>query len=185
MPTRLQLSTAHAVIYARDVAGMIAFYTEVLGFEVTDRGPLDGLGIEAREIVFLSQSPTDHHQLALISGRAAVEPSNSTHHVAFRSAGSLDDLRSLRDVLVSDPRVAWVQPLCHGNAWSVYFADPESNGVEVFLDTPWHVAQPQGKPLDLDASNDEIIAATRAMFGDEPEFGPMEDFHRRRASRLA
>ena len=76
-------------------------------------------------------------------------------------------------------------PLTHGNAWSVYFRDPEFNGVEVFIDTPWHVRQPQGEPLDLDLSNDEIIETTRDHFSKEPEFGPIDEFYNRRAERLA
>jgi catechol 2,3-dioxygenase len=54
----------------------------------------------------------------------------------------------------------------------------------VFLDTPWHVRQPQGAPLDLDKSNDEIIESTRAHFSNEPEFGPIDDFYERRAEHL-
>jgi catechol 2,3-dioxygenase len=106
------------------------------------------------------------------------------HHVAFRSAGDLDDLRALKAALEADTRVTAIMPLTHGNAWSVYFRDPEFNGVEVFIDTPWHVRQPQGKPLDLDKSNEEIIEKTRARFSSEPEFGPIDDFYSRRAEHL-
>ena len=168
------------MLYVHDVAAMIEFYSNTLGFEVTDRGPLG-----AAEIVFLSQNASDHHQVAFITGRAAPDPSNSVHHVAFRSGGTLDDLRDLKKTLDADAHVTQIIPLTHGNAWSVYFRDPEFNGVEVFIDTPWHVRQPQGQPLDLDKSNDEIIDATRAHFSKEPEFGPIDDFYARRAERLA
>lgn len=176
MATDLRLEVAHAVLYAHDVAEMIDFYANTLGFEVTDRGPLG-----PNEIVFLSQNAADHHQIAFITGRADPDPSNSVNHVAFRSGGTLDDLRALKKNLEADARVTQIMPLCHGNAWSVYFRDPEFNGVEVFIDTPWHVRQPQGEPLDLDKSNDEIVEATRAHFSTEPGFGAIEDFYRRRA----
>ena len=39
--------------------------------------------------------------------------------------------------------------LAEGDAWSVYSADPEGNGLEAYVDSPWHVAQPHGRPLDL------------------------------------
>jgi len=168
------------VLYVHDVSAMIDFYTKTLGFEVTDRGPLG-----PAEIVFLSQNANDHHQVAFITGRSAPDPSNSVNHVAFRSAGTLDDLRTLKKVLDADAQVTQIVPLTHGNAWSVYFRDPEFNGVEVFIDTPWHVRQPQGEPLDLDKSNDEIIETTRAHFSKEPEFGPIDEFYNRRAERLA
>jgi catechol-2,3-dioxygenase len=178
MAIGLRLEVAHAVLYVHNVEDMIEFYTDTLGFEVTDRGPLG-----PAEIVFLSQGG-DHHQVALVTGRGAPDPSNNMHHVAFRSSGTLDDLKSLKKTLEADSRVTQIVPLCHGNAWSVYFRDPEFNGVEVFIDTPWHVRQPQGVPLDLDKSNDEIVEATRSHFSTEPEFGPIEDFYRRRAEHL-
>ncbi len=180
MAIGLRLEVAHAVLYVHDVAQMIDFYTDVLGFEVTDRGPLG-----PSEIVFLSQSANDHHQVAFITGRDAPDPSNSVHHVAFRSTATLDELKSLRQALDADSRVTEIMPLTHGNAWSVYFRDPEFNGVEVFIDTPWHVRQPQGEPLDLDKSNDEIVETTRAQFSTEPEFGPIDEFYSRRADHLA
>ena len=167
------------MLYVHDVANMIDFYTNTLGFEVTDRGPLG-----PSEIVFLSQSANDHHQIAFITGRDEPDPSNSVHHVAFRSSATLDELKSLHKSLQADARVTAILPLTHGNAWSVYFRDPEFNGVEVFIDTPWHVRQPQGEPLDLDKSNDEIVEATRSHFSSEPEFGPISDFYRRRAEHF-
>ena len=180
MATGLRLEAAHAVLYVHDVVDMIDFYTNTLGFEVTDRGPLG-----SDEIVFLSQIANHHHQVAFITGRDKPDPSNSVHHVAYRSAGTLDDLRALKKELAADARVTEIMPLTHGNAWSVYFRDPEFNGLEVFIDTPWHVRQPQGEPLDLDKSTDEIVEATRAHFATEPEFGPIDEFYRRRAEHIA
>ena len=164
----LRLEVAHSVLYVHDVDRMVGFYTDVLGFEVTDRGP-----IGPNEIVFLSQTANHHHQVAFITGRPAPEKSNNTHHTAYRSAGTLDDLKALLGRLQADEGVSGIMPLTHGNAWSVYFQDPEHNGVEIFIDTPWHVKQPQGKPLDLTKSNEEIIAATQEAFATEPEFGDL------------
>ena len=184
MANGLRLEVAHAVLYVHDVERMIEFYTSTLGFEVTDRGPL-GDPSGGVEIVFLSQTANHHHQVAFITGRGQPKPSNNVHHVAFRSAGALDDLRALKKTLDADVTVTEIMPLTHGNAWSVYFRDPEFNGVEVFVDTPWHVRQPQGEPLDLDKSNDEIVELTHAHFSKQPEFGPIDEFYNRRAERLA
>ena len=181
--TKLDLEVAHAVYYVRDPEAMIDFYCRVLGFEVTDRGPMRSMAGE--EIIFLSQTARHHHQLAFITGRPEPGRSSSHNHVAFRSSGTLDDLRALHHELEAEPGVTGIVPLTHGNAWSVYFSDPEGNGVEIFIDTPWHVAQPQGKPLDLSLSNDEIVARTREQFTDEPEFGDLEAFYQRRADHLA
>jgi catechol 2,3-dioxygenase len=179
MKRSLRLEVAHAVLYVHDIDQMVAFYCDTLGFEVTDRGLL-----RADEIVFLSQTANAHHQLALVSGRDTPTASDNLHHVAFRSVGTLDDLRSLKQALESDSWVTQIMPLTHGNAWSVYFRDPEFNGVEVFIDTPWHVRQPQGEPLDLSRSNEEIVEWTRAHYANEPEFGPMNEFFQRRAEHI-
>jgi catechol 2,3-dioxygenase len=183
MTPKLDLEVAHAVVYVVDPEAMIDFYCRVLGFEVTDRGPLRANG-EA-EIIFLSQTARHHHQLAFVTGRPETGKSNSVHHVAFRSAGTLDDLKALHQVLEADAAVSNIMPLTHGNAWSVYFSDPEGNGVEVFIDTPWHVAQPQGRPLDLSLPNEEIVDFTIGAFGQEPEFGDLDEFYQRRADHLA
>ena len=177
--TGLRLEVAHSVLHVHDAERMIGFYRDVLGFEVTDRGP-----IMDQEIIFLSQTANHHHQVAFITGRPQPEKSNNTHHTAYRSAGTLDDLKALLARLQADADVTGIMPLTHGNAWSVYFQDPERNGVEVFIDTPWHVRQPQGRPLDLTKSNDEIIATTQAAFADEPEFGDLAAFYQRRAEHL-
>jgi catechol 2,3-dioxygenase len=183
MSPRLDLEAAHAVIYVQDPESMIDFYSRVLGFEVTDRGPLRQGG--GAEIIFLSQTARHHHQLAFITGRSETGRSNNVNHVAFRSSGTIEDLRALHQVLEAEPGVTGIRPLTHGNAWSVYFADPEGNGMEIFIDTPWHVAQPQGKPLNLSLSDGEIVEQTRAAFAGEPEFGSIEDFYQRRADHLA
>ena len=183
MVSTLQLEVAHSVLYVHDREAMIDFYTDVLGFEVTDRGPL--MAPEGPEIIFMSQVANHHHQVAFISGRVKPEASNNTHHTAYRSSGTLDDLKALKKTLDADERVTQIMPLTHGNAWSIYFRDPEFNGIEVFIDTPWHVKQPQGKPLDLSAPTDDIIEFTRATFAVEPEFGPIGDFYQKRADYLA
>ncbi len=177
--TGLKLEVAHSVLHVHDVDKMIGFYTDMLGFEVTDRGP-----IMDQEIVFMSQTANHHHQVAFITGRGEPEKSNNTHHTAYRSSGTLDDLKALLGRLQAHPEVTGIMPLTHGNAWSIYFQDPERNGIEVFIDTPWHVKQPQGKPLDLTRSNDEIMAATEAAFADEPEFSDLGAFYQRRADHL-
>ena len=178
MPLRL----AHSVVYAHDLDLMIDFYGRVLGFAVTDRGPLGGPG--SPDVVFMSQVADEHHQIAFAPTRGAAGPSNSVNHLAFR-VESLAELRALKARLEADGRAQGVRGVTHGNAWSVYFEDPEGNGVELFLDTPWHVRQPQFVPLDLTMSDDEIATWTRATFVNAPDFGPLRDYQAERARWLS
>ena len=50
----------------------------------------------------------------------------------------------------------------HGNALGMYFFDPEGNRVELYYKTGFDVPQPHGEPIDLDASNEELLAQARA-----------------------
>ncbi|MBI4934418.1 MAG: VOC family protein [Actinobacteria bacterium] len=178
-PLRLRL--AHATLAVRDIDRMVAFYTEVLGFHVTNRGePVPGMG----DMVFLSQTPDEHHQLVLVSTpEPALRAFMMADHLAFRT-GSLDDLRALTGRLTADGNTSAI-PISHGNAWSVYFTDPEGNGLECFLDTPFHVAQPYADGLDLSASDEEIEATTRAKIESLPEFQAFSQWREGMSARLA
>lgn len=175
-PPRLTLG--HSTLAARDLDRLAAFYCDVLGFHVTNRGPVpDG------EIAFLSQDPSAHHQIAMVAG--APVPDRAfvlVDHLAFRT-GTLDDLRRIRAALVATG-IEGIIPICHGNAWSLYFKDPEGNGVECFVDTPFHVAQPNAKGFDLDQDDEEILRTTREQFEAEPEFRPMVEWEEDFAKRL-
>lgn len=177
----MQLRWSHAFINVDDMQAMLAFYTDVLGFEVTDQGEVGG-----RPATFMSQVETDHHQLAFLERPRAddASPANRVGHFAFR-VETLADVKAMHDRLRADERVRHVAPVTHGNAWSVYFADPEGNGIEVFCDTPWHVQQPQGGSWDPAASEKDVVDATRQQFQQADGFGPIEDFYRQRAEHLA
>ncbi|MCP4002656.1 MAG: hypothetical protein GY725_00535 [bacterium] len=155
----------------------------MLGFEITDRGPFPAPGAEGSEIVFLSQSDTNHHQFAFVDGLRDENPPNTVDHFAFR-VDSLDDVKLMDARLAEDGRVGNRLPLTHGNAWSIYFKDPEGNGIEIFCDSPWHVQQPQASGWDRDKSNDEILDQTRRDFKSNPAFGPIEDFYQTRSEEL-
>jgi catechol 2,3-dioxygenase len=63
--------------------------------------------------------------------------------------------------------------------------DPEGNTVEAYLDTPFHVPQPHGKPLDLAKSDEQILRETEAACRADPGFMPIEEFKSQMAARLA
>ena len=176
----MQLSWSHAVLNVRDQDKMLDFYTNVLGFEVTDRGPIaEG----APEIVFLSQSPEEHHQLAMLQIREDDGPSNSVNHFAFR-VEAFEDVQALYRELSAMDGIK-VGPLSHGNTLSIYFNDPEGNGIEVFWSTPWHVAQPQGKPWDVALDEKQALDWVKENFGHEESFVPRAEYFERRQQELS
>lgn len=158
----------HFGLYAHDLEKMVDFYTRAFGLVVTDRGR-SPRGID---IAFLSGSPDEHHQLAIAAGRPSDATFSTINQVSFR-VGSLDDLKRYHGWL-KDERVKDLETRDHGNAWSIYFSDPEGNRMEVYCPTLWYVSQPFGEPLDLTAPSDAILAKTEAMVRQDPTSRPLE-----------
>jgi len=154
----------HVGLNTPNLETMREFYGSVLGLVVTDKGFAKRLGVN---ICFMSANPDNHHQIVLIESKA---PSN-VQQLSFK-VGTLSDLRQMRDRLKAAGRD--ITPVDHGNAWSVYSSDPDGNGVEIYLDSPWQVAQPHGRPLDLDQSDEAIHRATEAAIKDDPTFQPVK-----------
>lgn len=180
-PPTPRLTLGHSTLAVRDIDTMVSFYCDTLGFAVTNRGePAPGAG----QMVFLSQDPSAHHQIVMVESPTAADHGFVlADHLAFRT-GTLDDLREIGRRL-NEADIDPPLPICHGNAWSLYFTDPEGNGLECFVDTPFHVAQPFGAPFELTADDDEIEAVTLALIEQQPEFGPFDEWRARLADRLA
>ena len=168
---RPRLTVGHSTLAARDLDALASWYCEFLGFEETNRGSIPN----DQQIVFLSQDPTAHHQIAMVGG-SLTGPSDfvMVDHLAFRTA-RLDDLRIIHANLVAGG-VTEILKIDHGNAWSLYFNDPEGNGVETYVDTPFHVAQPYAGSWDIEDTDEQIEQKTRKELEDKPEFQLMKDW---------
>lgn len=137
---------SHIGIYVSNIAQMEKFYTEILGFFVTDRGFLNTPRGEVK-LVFLSRDPTTHHQIVLATGRPEEQMFNPINQISLE-ADSLETLQELYAKFV-ELKIPHLDPITHGNAISFYAPDPEGNRLELFIDTPWYVSQPMKIPLDL------------------------------------
>jgi len=153
---RPQLS--HMGIYVTDLDRMVTFYQRALGMTVTDRGMAMMFPVE---VAFLSSDPKQHHQLALAKRRPPEATFSTVMQASFK-VGSLDELRRTREQALANGAQK-LRGMNHGNSWSVYFDDPEGNTVEVYLDTPFRMAQPFAVPLDLDQSDDDIRRGTELI----------------------
>lgn len=161
----MQPQLTHVGIYAKNIDTMADFYRSIFGLVVTDRGRSERM--ENVELVFLSGDIESHHQLVLIGWPPSRPhtPSN-VHQLSFKVA-SLAELRAVEGE-VRKAGVAPTKPVDHGNAWSVYSSDPEGNGIEIYLDSPWYVAQPHARPLDLSLSDKALRAVTEAAVKADP-----------------
>ena len=119
-------------------------------------------------MMFLSTNPEEHHEIVLIGGRPDDADYSAAQQLSFLLE-SLDELREMRDRLVT-AGVDINRYACHGNAWSIYFSDPEGNYLELYVHTPWYVPQPYADDFDLDESNDEIKRKTEALCRKDPGF---------------
>jgi len=172
----IQFSLNHVGIFVTDIDVMTNFYTSFFGFVVTDRRD------DVNPIRFMTLSPSEHHQLLLASGRA---PGSATtvNQISFLLP-EFADLRRVYQAATSDPRVGKVWTLDHGNSWTVYFKDPEDNTLECYVHTPWHVAQPYGKPIDFSASDAEIFRKTEQKVLTNPTYVSAEAFRAELSRKL-
>ncbi len=181
-----RMSFSHLGLVVSDIEMMEAFYTGVLGFELTDKG-VTGQGAT---MAFMTLDPAEHHQVFLVDGRPDELPSNTVipgagavlHHLSFRLE-SLADLRVMHDRIASDSG-RHVRTVTHGVCWAMYTSDPEGNELEFFADTPWYIHQPFLRPIDLDRPDAELMAETEEMCRNAPGFKPYAEFHGDLARRV-
>lgn len=155
---------SHMGFYVRDIERMARFYRDVMCFFETDRGLLGTV-----QLVFLSRDPTEHHQIVLASGRPADLAFSVINQISLR-VPDLTTLRVVRNRAQADPDVTELLCATHGNAVSIYFRDPEGNRIEVFMDMPWYCEQPLREPIDLDQSDQAVMAAAEALARSRPRF---------------
>lgn len=175
------LAFTHVGIHVTDMDRMVDFYTRVVGFAVSDRGPrLSGGG----EIAFMTRDPREHHQLVLATGRPANLPFNMVNQLSFLVDG-LATLKALYRDIKREPGVEDLGPVSHGNALSAYFFDPEKNRIEFYLHTPWHVPQPHRIGVDLSLPDAQLWAAVEQDVRATPGFKPREQWIAEMERRVA
>jgi catechol-2,3-dioxygenase len=172
----MTIALSHFEIRTRDLPRMEAFYTATLGFVVTDRSA-EG------KMVFLSANPGEHHQIVLAQAAEGDFASGSLDHLAFRVA-DLAALRRRHEALLGYGDLP-VETVSHGTSWSVYFRDPEGNRLELFVDTPWHVAQPLRFPIDLSMPDEALVAWTEQQISGHADFQAAADWVEALEARLA
>jgi len=129
-PIDARVSIGHVHLKVANLDRALAFYRDVLGFQLTQR-----MGSQA---AFLSAGGY-HHHLGLNTWESrdgAPPPPGSTglYHVAIRYA----DRRSLADAhrRLERAGVRLDGAADHGVSEALYFRDPDGNGVELYWDRP-------------------------------------------------
>jgi catechol-2,3-dioxygenase len=142
-----RVGVSHVGIAAKDPQALARFYGDVLGMRVTGGSePTGSFGACA----FLSGRPDEeNHEIVFFADRRYA-------HTAFRVA-TLAELRE-RYRAVVDRGIPINTAVNHGCSLAFYFDDPEGNQIEVYWATDVHNWQPYGDPIDLAASEEELLA---------------------------
>lgn len=123
----------HIVIQVSDLERSTAFYTQVLGFKVSDVYPEEMM---AGGMVFL-RCHTDHHCLALVGAGGGRSQNKELHHFAFE-VGTLAEVIRARDrLLAHDVKIDFEGRRRAGCQIAVEFRDPDNHSVEIY----WGVDQ--------------------------------------------
>jgi catechol 2,3-dioxygenase-like lactoylglutathione lyase family enzyme len=122
----------HVVLNVTDVERAVAFYTGVLGLEVSDRYPDT---MVPGGMVFLRVN-TDHHGVALVGGAQKSERT-SLNHFAFE-VGSLDEVFRARGWLRErGVPIQFEGRRRAGCQIAIEFQDPDGNNLEIY----WNIDQ--------------------------------------------
>lgn len=120
----------HVHLTVSDLDRALAFYRDVLGFEVTS--------YYGREAVFLSAGGYHHHiGLNTWAGRGAPPPAPGTtglYHFAILFPDRRALAAAVRRVLDHGVRLEGASD--HGVSEAIYLRDPDGNGVELYRDRP-------------------------------------------------
>lgn len=156
---------------------MVAFYQRWFGLVVVDRA----IGSTGDEVAFMTADPHEHHQIVIATGRKSDAP--QLNQVSFE-VPTLGELIGLTRAFHREG-VRILQQKDHGNAWSVYVADPENNRLEIYTHSPWHIDQAIWWPLDmLTETEEQIFERTKAKAQSWPNYMTREQWQAKIARQI-
>jgi catechol 2,3-dioxygenase-like lactoylglutathione lyase family enzyme len=117
----------HVVFTVTDIERTTAFWTEIMGFHVSDRNE--------RGMVFL-RSGSDHHTVALVPAEAADAPAREGqpgfHHCALE-VGAVSELFAIRDFLrARGVPIVYEGRRGPGGNPGIEFKDPDGFNIELY-----------------------------------------------------
>lgn len=123
----------HVVLMVTDMVRSVRFYTEFLGFRVSDVYPED---MAPGGMVFM-RCNTDHHGVALVGGALGAAQNRELHHLAFE-VSTLGEVVSARDHLRQHQvQIDFEGRRRAGSQIAVEFRDPDNHSLEIY----WGVDQ--------------------------------------------
>ena len=122
----------HVLLRVADTERAKAFYTQILGFEVVEEDPAHGG-------VFMTLGEHGHTvDLVPVDNPATVQQPTRNHiglqHVAFQ----VDSHEALKEAYFTllDHGMTDLRAIDHLSQQSIYFRDPDGNGLEIYYELP-------------------------------------------------
>jgi catechol 2,3-dioxygenase len=139
------VGVGHVHLKVSDLDRSTAFYRDVLGFNVF--GDARAAGVP---VVFLAAGDYHHHIALNTFEGPGLPPSPPGHtglfHVAFVYPDKHELARAVQRVVDHNVEIASIRD--HGGTLSVYLADPDRNGIELYYDRPReHWFDAAGNPI--------------------------------------
>jgi catechol-2,3-dioxygenase len=127
MPFRCN-KIGHVALYVKDLQRSAKFYTEVMGFSISD---VYSSNILPGGVVFLRCS-ADHHGVALFPLPEGQTPTGGLHHMAFE-VSTLDEVLRARDHLRKhDVPIHFEGRRRAGVQLAIEFCDPDGHNLEIY-----------------------------------------------------
>ncbi len=127
MPFRIQ-KLGHVVLQVSNLERSVTFYTQILGFKVSDVYPEE---LQPGGFAFL-RCNTDHHCLALVGAGPGQSKHIELHHIAFE-VGTLEEVFRVRDRLrAHNIPLSFEGRRRAGCQISVEFHDPDNHCIEIY-----------------------------------------------------
>jgi catechol 2,3-dioxygenase len=130
MPIDPRVDIGHVHLKVADVDRSLAFYRDVLGFEVQQRWGTDAAFVSAGGY---------HHHIGLNSWESrGASPPPPGHTGLFHAAIRYPTRAALADALrrLVDARIPLTGASDHGVSIALYLNDPDGNGIELYWDRP-------------------------------------------------
>ena len=127
LPFRIS-KIGHVVLNVADMERSVRFYTEVLGFSVSDVYPDD---MVPGGMVFM-RCNADHHGIALVGSMKAAAENLELNHVAFEVATLDEVLRARNHLHEHNVKIDFEGRRRAGVQIAVEFRDPDNHRLEIY-----------------------------------------------------